>query len=155
MAIEKFSKLFEKSLYAKSRCVSVMIAGGSNFPAEKMRKYNERERKTTEALFDFVEKVRQPPPKPRIELDYGIQAAEFNIGEVIVKYCTDLNRMQLFFDSKPEKDMVNKLKKNGFKWSPRNTAWQRQLTTNAIKALRNIFPDVDYAAAIAKAQGRS
>ncbi len=40
-------------------------------------------------------------------------------------------RLQIFFDEKPDADMRTLLKKNGYRWSPKNGAWQRQLTNNA------------------------
>lgn len=51
-------------------------------------------------------------------------------------------RLQLIFDGKPDSEVRDILKKNGFRWSPKNTAWQRQLTDNArhsaSKAVREI-----------------
>jgi len=42
------------------------------------------------------------------------------------------NRLQLFFDEKPPAEQWQALVKNGFKWAPSQSAWQRQLTKNAI-----------------------
>ena len=42
------------------------------------------------------------------------------------------NRLQLFFDDKPDDTTRTDLKKHGFKWAPSQGAWQRQLTKNAI-----------------------
>lgn len=43
--------------------------------------------------------------------------------------------MQLFFDDKPDgKKIRDELKANGFRWSPKASAWQRQLNSNAIYA---------------------
>jgi len=42
------------------------------------------------------------------------------------------NRLQLFFDGKPSDEQRAELKKHGFKWAPSQSAWQRQLTKNAI-----------------------
>ena len=39
----------------------------------------------------------------------------------------DLNRIQLVFDGKPGEQTRKLLKGSGFRWSPRNSAWQRQL----------------------------
>jgi len=39
----------------------------------------------------------------------------------------DAMRIKLLFDGKPEPDVIAKLKKHGFHWSPTNKAWQRQL----------------------------
>jgi hypothetical protein len=47
---------------------------------------------------------------------------------------TDMNRLQLFFDEKPNDSQRTNLKANGFKWAPSQSAWQRQLNDNAIYA---------------------
>ena len=44
---------------------------------------------------------------------------------------TEIMRLQLFFDGKPDSATRDLLKKNGFRWSPKNSCWQRQLTNNA------------------------
>ncbi len=44
-------------------------------------------------------------------------------------------RLQLIFDGKPSEELRMLLKRNGFRWSPRSAAWQRQLTSNALFAL--------------------
>lgn len=44
------------------------------------------------------------------------------------------NRLQLFFNDKPDGKIRDELKANGFHWSPKALAWQRQLTSNAIYA---------------------
>lgn len=44
---------------------------------------------------------------------------------------TDIMRLQIIFDDKPEATVRDILKSNGFRWSPKNKAWQRQLTDNA------------------------
>jgi len=51
---------------------------------------------------------------------------------------TELNRLQIIFDAIPDADTRSKLKGNGFRWSPSNKAWQRQLTENAERALRAV-----------------
>lgn len=48
---------------------------------------------------------------------------------------TDEMRLQLIFESKPSDGVLNLLKRNAFKWSRKNGAWQRQLTGNALLAL--------------------
>lgn len=134
-AVAKFEQLFLKSLAAKSRCASPMIAGPARFPVERMRKYNDWERKATETMYDFVKKVMAPPAQPRTELDYKIEAKEYTVGDVTVLHNTEENRLQLLFPGKPDQEVIARLKSTGFKWSPRFKAWQRQLTPNALRAL--------------------
>lgn len=51
---------------------------------------------------------------------------------------TETMRLQLFFDGKPDEATRTLLKQNGFKWAPSQSAWQRQLTNNAIDAYRTV-----------------
>ena len=51
---------------------------------------------------------------------------------------TEIMRLQLIFDGKPEEEVRNILKKNGFRWSPHYGAWQRQLTDNALYSLKRV-----------------
>lgn len=44
------------------------------------------------------------------------------------------NRLQLLFDEKPSEEQRQALKSEGFKWAPSQSAWQRQLNQNAIRA---------------------
>jgi hypothetical protein len=47
-------------------------------------------------------------------------------------------RVQIFFDEKPDEAMRSKLRGAGWKWSPTNDAWQRKLTGNAIASAKQI-----------------
>jgi hypothetical protein len=61
---------------------------------------------------------------------------KFNGGEIIRNIAID--RLQIVFDSIPAAEIRESLKSNGFRWSPRHKAWQRQLTANAERALKNV-----------------
>lgn len=66
---------------------------------------------------------------------------EFDGGRVDANQ--DINRLQIIFDKKPDENIRESLKKNRFRWSPKNMAWQRQLNDNAIYAadrLQFIYP---------------
>lgn len=66
-------------------------------------------------------------------------STETEINGVKVVRNFEADRIQLFFDGKPEPEMISKLKHNGFRWSPSNGCWQRQLTQNAIWATNHIL----------------
>lgn len=66
----------------------------------------------------------------------GPEGWSFDGGEVVVN--KELNRLQIVFDDKPDADLRAKLKGEGFRWAPSQGAWQRQLTDNALRAIRRI-----------------
>jgi hypothetical protein len=66
------------------------------------------------------------------EASRGFAGWEFFCGRAEAN--TELNRLQLFFDEKPNEIERQRLKTNGFKWAPSQGAWQRQLNDNAIYA---------------------
>jgi hypothetical protein len=49
----------------------------------------------------------------------------------------DDNRLQVFFDEKPDEEKRDAMKRNGFRWAPSVGAWQRQLTRNAVYAAKH------------------
>jgi len=66
------------------------------------------------------------------EVSRGFEGWEFNGGRAEAN--TEMNRLQLFFDERPDETQRTQLKSNGFKWAPSQDAWQRQLNDNAIYA---------------------
>ena len=64
------------------------------------------------------------------EVSRGFEGWEFEGGYAEAN--TEMNRLQLFFDVKPNEQQRVQLKQGGFKWAPSQDAWQRQLTDNAI-----------------------
>lgn len=61
---------------------------------------------------------------------------EFDGGKVEIN--REENRLQVFFDGKPDPDTRAELKDGGFRWAPSAGAWQRQLTDNAFRAADTI-----------------
>lgn len=218
-AIERFEKLYIHSLRAKSRCASSMITGSARFPVARQKKYNNWEQGTTQAMLDYVDKVRKWKEKTyktkeeelletKNELTqclknqeimkqanklirakneaglsellgsldlmqkqgwWGAGYAPFelslNLAKIkrlqdkiqsmetkaeksntekdfdlfVVRWNYDIDRLQLLFEGKPEKETIALLKSKAFKWSPNNQAWQRQLTKNAENATAEIL----------------
>ena len=64
--------------------------------------------------------------------EVGFSGWEFEGGRAEVN--TDLNRLQVFFDERPDSDKHNALRHAGFVYSHTNGAYQRQLHDSAIYA---------------------
>lgn len=60
----------------------------------------------------------------------------FDGGRVAIN--TEINRLQIIFDGKPDADTRAELKGEGFRWAPSQNAWQRQYTANAVQAAKRI-----------------
>ena len=56
----------------------------------------------------------------------------------VVKMDVQANRLQVFFDEKPDRDTCSAMRHGGFRWAPSVGAWQRQLTNNAIYAAKHM-----------------
>lgn len=125
---------------------------------------DEKAEKLDEAIKDSLYGVPFPPyeltnnnakiknTKARIaQFERLKKAAETAAEQSKDEYKTDLfkvvenakiMRLQLIFDGKPDADTRAVLKKNGFKFSPSNTAWQRQLTQNAKYAVKRVIDEL-------------
>lgn len=62
---------------------------------------------------------------------------KFDGGEIVRN--AELNRLQILFDDIPDEETRTALKQNGFRWSPSNKAWQRQLTDAAERVAKSIL----------------
>lgn len=51
-------------------------------------------------------------------------------------------RLQIIFEGKPEPEVREILKKNGFRWAPSNSAWQRHLNGNSEYALNRVIEEM-------------
>lgn len=79
--------------------------------------------------------------KDRIEELENLEVPEnysFDGGTVV--FNTSENRVQILFDEIPDSETRENLKRNGFKWSPRQQAWQRMLNTTGIRTVKRLYP---------------
>ena len=67
----------------------------------------------------------------------GDEVHEYGWGKLVVAFADE--RYRFIFDGKPEQDVISLLKGNGFKWSPKNSAWQRQITANAKYSVKRVI----------------
>lgn len=61
---------------------------------------------------------------------------EFEDGKIVEN--VENNRVQILFNDRPDKPMIDKLKSSGFHWSPTEKAWQRLRTGSALYSAKRI-----------------
>ena len=79
-----------------------------------------------------IDQIKKEKSRETAEIEYS------ELG-VTIKENIEEMRIQLFFDGKPEPEVRGILKQRAFKWSPKNSCWQRQLTDNARYATKQII----------------
>lgn len=117
----------------KSECCQMISSGWSNrpFPAYKLTNNNAKINSAKERL-EQLQKAKVTPTTETIKTA---------VCQVIEN--TELMRIQLIFDGKPDEAIRNILKINGFRWSPSQKAWQRQLTSNARYATKQVINQLE------------
>lgn len=98
-----------------------------------LREWNSKVKKpiVTErhSIFKYPELARKVREKQQERANRENREIPFDGGKVVYNFEED--RLQILFNKIPDAEMRTTLKRNAFKWSPRNQAWQRQLTRNA------------------------
>lgn len=102
---------------------------GSPFPAYELASIRGKIERTEQRLAE-LDRREQQAAEPQT-------GTAFDGGQIVRNI--DLNRLQILFDAIPSADTRAALKQNGFRWSPKNQAWQRQLTDNAERAARQVL----------------
>lgn len=101
------------------------------FPSYRLTSGSTEIRRVKDRIAE-LERLKENAEKP-IEDKYP------HVDGVEVVENAEAMRIQLIFDGKPDDDTRTLLKSNGFRWSPRFSAWQRQLTQNGIRATQRIL----------------
>ena len=78
-----------------------------------------------------------------IKLNKSLDVADKIYDGFRVVHNTDIQRIQFVFDDKPNSDIISLLKSKSFRWSPREKAWQRQMTANTKSAVEKIIIEIN------------
>lgn len=115
------------------RLINAGKLGAAQYAIDKAKEHKIfTERNKIFKLFDMAKaKAAEPQEikKNQEQIINGVRVVE-NI---------EINRLQIFFDEKPDCETIRNLKSNGWHWSPKNKAWQRQLTPNAKNSLNLVL----------------
>lgn len=102
------------------------FCGRIGYPSYQLSNNNANIRRIRERIEELEKRQESPAP----------DGWKFDGGEVVIN--TELNRLQIVLDDRPDADTKQALKSHGFRWAPSQGAWQRQLTDNAIHAAKAI-----------------
>lgn len=72
-----------------------------------------------------------------LERRAGQETKEESHGDIKLVENVEENRVQIIFPGKPEPEVRAILKQSGFRWSPRNMAWQRHLNNSGRFSAQN------------------
>jgi hypothetical protein len=89
------------------------------------------------------QRIKELKAKEAQRMEEPEKSYTFEGGQIIFNYEAD--RIQVKHDQKPTFDKIQELKKSGFKWSPSNGVWQRQITANAIWTTKRLFSNIQKA----------
>ena len=151
MLAERYAKKYAEWLNEKNKIdasyPSWIVAGPANYNTKKNDKKNARLDAHFKKL-DEIEGIKSeiqavPYYKPREEKIYTVKERQHEGADKYFKIerNKDVNRLQLKFDGKPPQEQREILKKHGFRWSPTQEAWQRQLTPNAEYSIDYVIRD--------------
>lgn len=71
--------------------------------------------------------------------EVGSKNLEYVGAKVVENY--EAKRVQVIMDDKPSSEIRTALKKRGFKWSPKNSAWQRSLNNNSMYHAKSVMDE--------------
>lgn len=143
--LEEQAKMKQENVYYRKNKTMVGCEGISDEEAEKMDLYiaeynGSRAPHMSFSLTNINNKIKTT--KQRIQelsmtKEKGIEETETEYFKIIEN--AEIMRLQLIFVEKPDANIRAILKSNGFRWSPKNSAWQRQLTTNARYSTKTVI----------------
>jgi len=153
---ERFLKKWLAYQHAGARVMNWMITGPARFPVDRNRKRMDTEMKRLDELLahvkgagDWARRCLRSAAKAEASAatkESGVELKEktFSGGRLVLN--TAIDRVQLVFDGRPAPDVIQQLKSRAFRWSPREGAWQRQLTRNGVWAAEAVVKSLEEAA---------
>lgn len=111
------------------------------FPPFELSNNNANIKRVKERIAELEKRASGPAPES--------WAAVKDNALVHIVPNVEQNRLQITHAVKPSSEEIERLKSHGFRWSPREKAWQRKLTDAALRDAKRLYPkdddgDVDY-----------
>lgn len=129
--LENCDLLTKSEMIDRYRTMEMFTYYGQPYPSFELTNNNQNIHRLQERL-DNLKKLKE---RANNETQQKYEQIE---GIEITEDATDM-RIRLKFDEIPDAETRTLLKHWGFKWSPSNSAWQRQLTNNGIYATKKVI----------------
>jgi len=130
---------------------------------EKIRKVMDVCSATEEAAYRLVTKSDWPGPGfPRFELtnnnanirrmkqrlekikrDKAAPVFEKEVGDIRIEENRADNRVRIYFPGKPDAETRAALKSHGYRWSPKNTAWQAYINYRSVQYAKSFIQEAE------------
>lgn len=90
-----------------------------------------------------IRRLRERIAELEKEAERAASAPEDVEGEgYTIRENSEIGRIQIFFDDKPDADVRTLLKSYGFRWAPSQGAWQRMLNENGRRATKDVIEKI-------------
>lgn len=126
---EKLAKALEEHEGYKNFNVKARKEGKETLPAYVLQNSNGRIKNIKDRIAKLERIAKQAETTPQVE-------TEVNGIKIIDNL--EAQRLQIIFPGKPDAAIREALKKNGFRWSPTNTAWQSYRSDRAMRVAKEI-----------------
>lgn len=138
------NRIIERTGLKESTVDEIMkpdFAGRVGFPTFELSGNNANIKRLEGRVAEMKKKVanldKEPIEHEFTDLTINGNKYEGLNGTAIKNYAED--RYQFIFDDKPDSKIRRELKSRGFRWSPSQGAWQRQISNNADYTMRQYF----------------
>ena len=137
--LEMSFELSKKSDYYAGKAASVGTAGISADDANAIAKLAQKYKSgvTSAEKRRIIDRVIDIHQNAKRAADTTAQTDYSDLGFQVERNA-EMNRLQLKFNGKPDEKTRSILKSNGFRWSPTQGAWQRQLNGNSEYGLKRV-----------------
>lgn len=115
----------------RQTCAKDWRINSAPFPSYQLTNNNSKIKNTKDRIAALEGAAKAPQAE---DVTGDLHGIEYTLHEN-----TELNRVQILFDGKPPAEIRDTLKRNGFRWSPRNVAWQRPLNANGRAAAQRVL----------------
>lgn len=119
--------LFRSSLRGKMLTIAKHDPDLINFIVEKIKESPVKIFTDKNSFWGDLESLKKKQEEP-IKIN-----EETKINGIVINKNYEMDRVQLFFDGKPDQETISLLKHRGFHWSPSTKSWMRKLTFDAVK----------------------